>query len=294
MLHLDIDSYLFLVFRTCFLGGILPQPSAMKAAPKTTASKAKSGSAAPAAIPVPTPAAEEEVPITKKRAVSAKKAAAIEIPDLDNLAVSSGNHSPVGKKSRTTSTATATATAAAPAVVIDLDSPVAPAVPVGRPKRGAAAAATAKVSSTAAPFSCPADAEEEVVTSPSGRGTRTRPARLSTSSLEADIAAGPFSAAYKAKGAARGRSVSPGVRTPTGAATSKAAKSTPVLEENAPCTFVLRVTKGPCRGTEIVVNNSHARNASNSRGKAVEQTFGVGRSTECEYPLSQDVFLSET
>jgi len=262
----------------------------MKAAPKTAASKAKSGSATPVAISAPTPAAEEEeVPVTKKRAVSAKKASAIEIPDLNNLAVSSGNHSPVVKKSRTARTA-----AAVPAVVIDLDSPVAPVAPVGRPKRGAAAAATAKVSSTAAPFSCPADAEEEVVTSPSGRGTRTCPARLSTSSLEADIAAGPFSAAYKAKGAARGRSASPGVRTPTAAATSKAAKGTPVLEENAPCTFLLRVTKGPCRGTEIVLNNSHAHNAGKSRGKVVEQTFGVGRSAECEYPLSQDVFLSET
>ena len=271
----------------------------MKAAPKVAAGKAKSAPAAPAAIPTPAPAVEDEVPVTKKRAVSAKKATAVEIPDLDTLAVSSGNHSPVGKKSRTARSAAASVAAAAP-IVIDLDSPVAPAAPVGRPKRAAAAVIAAKASSTSAPFSRPVvtavDAdhtEEEVIASPTGRGARTRLARLSTSSLEADIAAGPFSAAYKAKGAAR-RSVSPGARTPTAAATTKAAKGTPVLEENPHCTFVLRVTKGPCRGTEIVLNNSHTRTATKPRGKVVEQTYGVGRSAECEYPLSKDVFLSET
>lgn len=279
---------------------ILLQPSAVKAAPKVAASKAKSAAAASAAIPDPAPAVEDGAPVTKKRAVSVKKTAAVEIPDLDTLAVSSGNHSPVGKKSRTARSTTAPVAAAAP-VVIDLDSPVAPAAPVGRPKRGTAAVVVANASSTAAPFSRPAVtavdveyAEEEVIASPTGRGARARLTRLSTSSLEADIAAGPFSAAYKTKGAARGRSVSPGVRTPTAAATTKATKGTPVLEENPHCTYVLRVTKGPCRGTEIVLNNSHTRTASKPRGKVVEQTFGVGRSAECEYPLSKDVFLSET
>eukprot|EP00598_Pedospumella_elongata_P004832 CAMPEP_0184979866 /NCGR_PEP_ID=MMETSP1098-20130426/9961_1 /TAXON_ID=89044 /ORGANISM="Spumella elongata, Strain CCAP 955/1" /LENGTH=550 /DNA_ID=CAMNT_0027503201 /DNA_START=246 /DNA_END=1898 /DNA_ORIENTATION=+ len=278
----------------------LRKPSAVKAAPKVAASKAKSASAAPVPIPAPAPAVEDEAPVTKKRAVSAKKATAVEIPDFDTLAVSSGNHSPVGKKSRTARSAAAPVATAAP-VVIDLDSPVAPAAPTGRSKRGTAAAVATEASSTAAPFARPAvtavdveHAEEEVIASPTGRGARTRLARLSTSSLEADIAAGPFSAAYKTKGAARGRSVSPGVRTPTAAATTKAAKGTPVLEENPLCTYVLRVTKGPCRGTEIVLNNSHTRTATKPRGKVVEQTFGVGRSAECEYPLSKDVFLSET
>jgi len=291
-----VVSLLFYVFLRLT---ILLQPSALKAAPKAAAaSKSK-------AVPAAMPPAVDEAPVTKKRAVSAKKAptaasvaaSAVDLPAFDGLALS-GAVSPVGKRSRTTRGAVPAA-----AEVISLDSPDAPPAPASRPKRGAA---KAEVGAASGPFSTSRGEveDEEEVPSPA-RASRARPARLSTTSVQSenDPNSGPFSATFKSK-SARGRSTSPAARgvpaaPVSGAKASPRAKAVPTTTSatapsaNGKRTFVFSVKKGPCKGTEIVLSShGNGAGAAGRRGAAAEQVLIVGRGDECDYVLGDD-YLSE-